>query len=179
MSVRLFVLGLVRERPQHGYELHRWLERSQTMVWADVLPGSIYHALRQMHKEGLIEVRATEHSGNRARAIYSITAAGEHAFDRLLAEGWQQRLSSFPVALYTLLTFSQHLSTVRLRDAIEQQLVKLTDELEHWAQGAAAKEEAEVLPPWGQAMFNNGREHLEADLRLLRSVLALLPKDDS
>lgn len=179
MNVRLFVLGLLRERPQHGYELHRWLERSQTDVWADVLPGSIYHALRQMQKEGFIEVQATEHTGNRSRSIYSITTTGREAFARFLEEGWQQRLPGFPVALYTLLTFSQHLPPARLRDVIEQQIVNLTRELEQWRQGEVAKREAEVLPPWGQAMFQNGREHLEADLRLLQRVLAVLPQADS
>lgn len=179
MNVRLLVLGLLCERPQHGYDLHRWLERSKADVWADVLPGSIYHALRQMQKEGLIEVQATEHTGNRSRSIYSITPTGRDAFARLLAEGWQRRLPGFPVGLYTLLTFSHHMSPALLRPVIEQQINDFTRELDQWRLGEDAKAEAEVLPAWGEAMFQNGREHLEADLRLLQRVLAALPPADT
>lgn len=179
MNVRLFVLGLLREQPQHGYELYRWLEQSQTDIWADVLPGSIYHALRQMHKEGFIEVQTTEHTGNRSRSIYTITPAGQEAFVRLLEEGWQQRLPGFPVALYTLLTFSHHMPPSRLRAVIEQQIMHLRHEIDHWQQDEATKGAADRLPTWGQAMFQNGREHLDADLRLLQHVLAGLPPADN
>lgn len=177
MNVRLFVLGLLREQPRHGYELYRWLERSQTAVWAEVLPGSIYHALRQMHKEGLIDIQSTEQTGNRSRAIYTITPAGQAAFNQLLQEGWQHPPHSFPVRLYTLLTFSEHLPAPVLRNAIEHQLTALEQELARWQQGETAKVQAGVLPLWGQAMFENGKHHLEADIALLRNVLALIPAE--
>jgi len=52
--VRLFVLGLLYARPRHGYEIRKWLETRRTDLWTGVLPGSIYHALKQMTKEGLV-----------------------------------------------------------------------------------------------------------------------------
>lgn len=32
--------------PMHGYEIQKALEGSRADVWADVLPGFIYHALK-------------------------------------------------------------------------------------------------------------------------------------
>lgn len=172
--VRLFVLGLLREGPRHGYDLHRWLEQSRADLWADILPGSIYHALRQMEREGLVVVEATERAGNRTRAVYAITAAGREAYDWLLREGWQQPRPAFPAALYTLLTFGDHLPAPFLREAVQGQIAALEREVAAWDEGEAAKERYGVLPPWGRAMFDNGRAHLDADLRLLRAVLARL-----
>ena len=174
MNVRLIVLGLLRERPQHGYELHKWLELSRADIWADVLPGSFYHALRQMHKEGLVAVHSTERVGNRSRAIYSITAAGEEAFERLLHEGWQLSPRSFPTTLYTLLTFSEHFPTAVFRDVLQRQILMLEQALAEWQAGETAKTQAAVLPLWGPAMFENGLSHLEADLRLFRTLLISL-----
>jgi len=178
MNVRLLVLGLLRTKPMHGYELHHWLETSRADLWADVLPGSIYHALRQMDKEGLVEVQGTEQTGNRSRAIYAITPAGETAFARLLAEGWQVPPRSFPGALYTLLTFSDHLPMPALRTAVQQQITALEQELRVWEEGATLKTQMGVLPAWGPALFENGRRHLEADLDLLRSLLTQLGAQD-
>jgi DNA-binding PadR family transcriptional regulator len=128
------VLGLLEREPMHGYEIQKWLELSHTELWAEILPGSIYHALRQMEKEGLVEVRATEHHGHRARAIYALAEGGREMFQRLLREGWQQVPRTFPSHLYT-------------------------------------KKEAMAFPTFLQAVFDNGREHLEANIRLVRRLL--------
>lgn len=170
MSARLLVLGLLSERPQHGYELHKWLEVSRADRWAAVLPGSVYHALRQMEREGLVEMRATEHAGNRARAVYAITEAGQGEFGRLLRAGWERPPRSFPVALYTLLTFSDHVPVPEMRDALVRQIAALERELGEWREGEAAKMDAGALPEWGHALFENGCAHLEADLQLLRAL---------
>jgi DNA-binding PadR family transcriptional regulator len=71
--IRLFVLGILNQKTMHGYELYQQLERSRIDLWSDVLPGSIYHAFRQMDKEGLVRIRGTEQTGIKTRAIYEIT----------------------------------------------------------------------------------------------------------
>ncbi|HEY1012960.1 MAG TPA: PadR family transcriptional regulator [Herpetosiphonaceae bacterium] len=172
MSARLLVLGLLSERPRHGYELHKWLEESQSDRWASVLPGSIYHALRQMQKEGLVDVSATELTGNRARAVYALTAAGAAAVGELLAAAWRAPLSAFPSTLYVLLTFAHLLPAAELRASLEAQLAAIDGQLADWEAGLAAKTEAAALPAWGAALFANGRRHLEADRALLAEVLA-------
>lgn len=80
MSTRLMVLGLLHAAPMHGYDIRKRLDIIHAEAWADVLPGSIYHALKQMEKEGLLAVEATERSGNRLRAVYALTDAGRRAY---------------------------------------------------------------------------------------------------
>lgn len=90
MSTRLLVLGLLNESPKYGYEIQKWLEQSRTDTWADVLPGSIYHALQQLQKEGLVRVSETSQVGHRLKAVYAITDAGRSAFKTLLRQALQQ-----------------------------------------------------------------------------------------
>ena len=81
--VRLILLGMLKIRPLSGYEIQQVLQTSQTDVWAGVLPGSIYHALKKMDKEGLVEVDSLEKTGHRIKAIYKITEKGLTEFKRL------------------------------------------------------------------------------------------------
>lgn len=87
-ATRLLVLGGVRRFGRaHGYEIRRELLSWGSNEWANVNPGSIYHALKQLTKEGLL--RAEEVPDNEAgppRTDYEVTAAGEAEFLRLLRE---------------------------------------------------------------------------------------------
>jgi hypothetical protein len=50
-------------------------------------------------------------------------------------------------------------------------LAALKKELVQWGEGEQVKKEAVAFPSWLQAVFDNGREHLEANIRLLRRLL--------
>jgi DNA-binding PadR family transcriptional regulator len=71
------ILGLLMERPRHGYELRRAL--GELGFWK-VSFGSLYPSLRRLEKRGAIE--ATKVSGR--RKAYRITADGRKVFDTLL-----------------------------------------------------------------------------------------------
>jgi DNA-binding PadR family transcriptional regulator len=84
------ILGLVRwMQPVHGYDVRRELMSWQAEEWANIAPGSIYHALRKLSDEGLLEEVATEQVGARpARTTYRVTPKGELEFDELLRRFW-------------------------------------------------------------------------------------------
>lgn len=77
----------------HGYDVRRELLRWRADEWANVHPGSIYHALKKLTAEGLLREVATEQVGARpARTTYEVTASGREEFERLLREHlWQVR----------------------------------------------------------------------------------------
>ncbi|NUT10617.1 MAG: PadR family transcriptional regulator, partial [Nonomuraea sp.] len=53
-ATRLLVLGVVRLHGRaHGYLVGSELESWEAGQWAGLRSGSIYHALRQLAKEGL------------------------------------------------------------------------------------------------------------------------------
>lgn len=84
-ATRLLVLGMVRKYGRaHGYLVSRELLSWGTADWANVKAGSIYHALRQLAKEGLLD--ETQIAAWPGRVDYEPTAAGEAEFFRLLRE---------------------------------------------------------------------------------------------
>lgn len=91
--VRLLVLGVVRGRGRaHGYAVRRELLSWRVETWTEVKPGSIYHALRQLTKQGKIREAGTEESGEGpGRTLYELTREGEAEFRELL----EAALSSF------------------------------------------------------------------------------------
>jgi DNA-binding PadR family transcriptional regulator len=173
MSTRLLILGMLTRAPMHGYELQRALEVSRVDAWADVLPGSIYHALKKMADEGLVRVQATEQTGHRLRAVYAITDEGRDAFRALLRDTLKRPPRSFPTDFYAALAFHDAIPRAELLAAAEALIPQLERELAQWREGEGAKAEAGAMPPELQLFFANARQHIEADLALLRGLREL------
>lgn len=172
---RLMVLGLLAWRPMHGYEIHQYLQVSRTDLWANVLAGSIYHALKKMEEEGLVTVQATEQTGHRTRAIYARTPAGEAEFRRLLKEAWSTPPRIPPSSVYVALGFLDGLPRDEVLAALDAQIAALEAQAAEWDAGAEAKEKVISVPEYVKAAFENRREHFQADLRFLRRLRRILP----
>src|SRR5262245_1043171 len=86
----MMILGLVNWlQPVHGYDVRRELLSWDAESWANLQPGSIYHALRKMTEEGLLQEVTTEQVGSRpARTTYRMTPKGALEFEELLRKYW-------------------------------------------------------------------------------------------
>ncbi|MGP2438292.1 PadR family transcriptional regulator [Streptomyces sp. JW3] len=85
--IRLLVLGAVRQHGRaHGYQVRSDLEYWGAHEWSNAKPGSIYHALKQMAKQGLLLAHETAPStaGGPPRTEYEITEAGTREYFALL-----------------------------------------------------------------------------------------------
>jgi DNA-binding PadR family transcriptional regulator len=88
-AIRLLVLGAVRQHGRaHGYQVRNDLEYWGAHEWSNAKPGSIYHALKQMAKQGLLHAHeiAPSTAGGPPRTEYEITPAGDEEFFTLLRE---------------------------------------------------------------------------------------------
>ncbi|GLV74923.1 PadR family transcriptional regulator [Streptomyces hygroscopicus] len=88
-AIRLLVLGAVRQHGRaHGYQVRNDLEFWGAHEWSNAKPGSIYHALKQMAKQGLLRAHdvAPSTAGGPPRTEYELTGAGEEEYFRLLRE---------------------------------------------------------------------------------------------
>ncbi|MFF4404729.1 PadR family transcriptional regulator [Streptomyces sp. NPDC001262] len=86
-AIRLLVLGAVRQHGRtHGYQVRADLEMWGAHEWSNAKPGSIYHALKSMARQGLMVEHETAPSeaGGPPRTEYELTAAGETEFLALL-----------------------------------------------------------------------------------------------
>jgi DNA-binding PadR family transcriptional regulator len=87
MSIRHALLGLLAQRPRHGYELRAAFEAlvGGKESW-DVKPAQIYSTLGRLEAARLIEELMVEKEGGPERRVYGLTDAG-----RSELEGWFQR----------------------------------------------------------------------------------------
>jgi DNA-binding PadR family transcriptional regulator len=88
-AIRLLVLGAVRQHGRaHGYQVRNDLEYWGAHEWSNAKPGSIYHALKQMAKQGLLHAHeiAPSTAGGPPRTEYEITEQGTEEFRKLLRE---------------------------------------------------------------------------------------------
>lgn len=78
MSVRNAILGLLAQRPRHGYELRAAFEAliGGEQNW-EVKPAQIYTTLSRLEESGLVAQAAVEQDGGPEKRIYDITPAGQ------------------------------------------------------------------------------------------------------
>ncbi len=114
MERELLLLGMLRMQEQHGYQLN---EAIQTHLAGSIhlTKTTAYDLLKKMTAEGWVTFRE-EHAGNRPqRRMYTITPAGEEAFQRLLRES----LSSYrPAELVSDISLA-FLEVLRSDEALE------------------------------------------------------------
>jgi DNA-binding PadR family transcriptional regulator len=88
MSVRHAVLGLLAQRPRHGYELRAAFEAvvGGEENW-DVKPAQIYTTLDRLEKSGLVAEESVGQDAGPEKRIYAITSAGLEALREWFADG--------------------------------------------------------------------------------------------
>lgn len=79
MSLKFAVLGLLAERPMHGYEMKQFFAASFAQLW-HVSPGHLYPLLRKIVDEGLAHKQRLAQQGKPDAQVYHITDQGRAAF---------------------------------------------------------------------------------------------------
>jgi len=77
----LTVLGLIIERPQHGYDLEQVIEQRGIRQWTDIGFSSIYYLLAKLEKRGLAHVPDAPVAA-KSRRVFHATADGRQAAGR-------------------------------------------------------------------------------------------------
>ncbi|MEU9609529.1 PadR family transcriptional regulator [Streptomyces sp. NPDC048057] len=125
-AIRLLVLGAVRQHGRaHGYQVRNDLEYWGAHEWSNAKPGSIYHALKQMAKQGLLIAHevAPSTAGGPPRTEYEVTDEGATEFFRLLREAlvdWEeQKQESLTAAIGFIVELERAEAVALLRKRIE------------------------------------------------------------
>src|SRR6478752_6615102 len=163
-TTRLLALGLLRDRPMHGYEITQVTAQSALDRWTQVLPGSIYHALTKMEGEGLVRTHAEERTGDRLRKIYAITPTGTAELINLVRAAMTEQPHDLRSDLALAAIWMTLLTPEDACSALAEARSKLEEAREQRQIGRAAKA---ALPPIAQALFDNADAVAQADLELL------------
>jgi len=84
MSVRHALLGLLEERPRHGYDLKQ--QYDERFASQPVKFGQIYTTLARLRRDGLVDISAVEAGAGPERKLYLVTPIGVADLERWLME---------------------------------------------------------------------------------------------
>lgn len=165
MDRELLLLGLLRRGDMHGYQLHEFIHRYMGSC-VDLKKPTAYYILDRMTAAGWV-TRTEEQEGSRPpRRVYTITAAGEAAYQRLLRDNlaaWQP--AQFPGDIG--LAFVDTLPPAEARALLLRRRAALAAEI-------AALDDA---PPHAGALqltLEHRARHLTTELDWLDTVIARL-----
>jgi DNA-binding PadR family transcriptional regulator len=124
---KFVVLGtLDRLGPASGYDIIRELENKMISRWTNVKKGSIYHALKALNKEALVEETERLKQGlYPTSTLYKITEAGREAFDQMQAEAFLGLFPSY-LGFKLALKFNVRRSTAEIA-AFAAKAIKIID----------------------------------------------------
>ena len=163
----LTVLGLLVERPRHGYELERVIDERGVRAWTALGFSSIYYVLDKLAKRGLIEPTSAPTSG-KSRTTYRVTGAGRD----LCAAATRDALATLtPVRARVLIGManSPGLPDTDVVTGLTRRLEALRRQL---ADVRAARSRQAPLPTAASAIFDYGEAMLAADIGWTETTLA-------
>ena len=121
----LAVLAMLDERSMHPYEMQRVMQQRHTDELLALKRGSLYHAINQLQRDGLIEPIETSREGRRPeRTVYRVTPEGQ---DELRL--WMHDLLSTPVnegsQFTAALAFIRHVSPDEALEHLQRRVGEL------------------------------------------------------
>jgi DNA-binding PadR family transcriptional regulator len=118
-SAELTVLGLVIERPRHGYDLEQVIEQRGIRQWTDIGFSSIYYLLTKLEQRGLLDVPEAPATAKSRRVFHATTEGRGVAARNALAFVAEARPVPHPllvgVANLSLLSAQQYARALRTR----------------------------------------------------------------
>jgi DNA-binding PadR family transcriptional regulator len=170
MSVRLVILGLLRDRPLYGYEIKQIIEEHMS-DWTSIAFGSIYFALDKLAEEKFVEKVEVEQKGKRpSRSVYQITDTGRIEFLRLLRSTWselEREYFRFDLGL----AFMDSLPEKEVRAYLQKRITQLEQILTYLDEHQKEEMMREDVPARSKAIFEHSRVHLIAELAWSRDLL--------
>ena len=94
-TIDLIVLGMLKKQALSAYDIQKLVEYRNISKWVRISTPSIYKKVIQLEEKGLLQSVAVRENNMPEKAVYSLTASGERAFERLMEE-----LSLQPVRVF-------------------------------------------------------------------------------
>jgi DNA-binding PadR family transcriptional regulator len=170
MKAELYILGVLHRGNFHPYEIRRRLTQAMIECFTDVDVGTLYYAVRQLAKHGLLAEAANQRVARGGmRTVYRITRRGRDRFRELLhaqfaAEGDLREVLYGPMLFLHLADLK--LVAQALRTQIDRQNARRAEIRKLHRQWIA------VLPTGSRHLMEHVAEQCRLDLRWLRAVLA-------
>jgi DNA-binding PadR family transcriptional regulator len=170
MKARALILGVLHRGDFHPYEIKRRLQNAMVECYIDVDVGTLYYAIRQLEKEGLIAAVSHERVARGGmRTIYRITPEGKAEFQSLLHRQFEVE-GPVSQTLYGALLFL-HLSDLVVVEELLRRRIERLDEL-IGKLGPIRKELRPMLATGGEYLLQHIEKQRHLDREWLKALLA-------
>lgn len=85
-TIDLIVLGMLKKEPLSAYDIQKLVEYRNISRWVRISTPSIYKKVIQLEEKGCITSHIEKDGKMPEKAVYSLTAAGEKEFEKLMLE---------------------------------------------------------------------------------------------
>lgn len=170
MKARLLILGVLHRGDFHPYEIKRRLENAMVECYIDVDVGTLYYAIRQLEKEGLISAVSHERVARGGmRTVYRISPRGKAEFRESLHRQFE---AEGPVSqtLYGALLFLHLSDLATVEDLVRRRIARLDELIAKL--GPIRKELAPVISTGGEHLLRHLDKQRRLDRDWLKGLLA-------
>lgn len=166
--LELAILGLLKERSMHGYQLSKRLTDALGGFWR-VSYGSLYPTLKRLEREGAVEQVFDEVAVGRRKNVYRITEKGERLFLELLEEAGHDTSTEENRFRVRLAFFKYLAPDARIR-LLERRRAHLEERLSTIKTSLASTRER--FDTYTLSLMQHGRETTEQDIAWLDGLIA-------
>lgn len=171
-NAELAILGLIVEKPRHGYAIEQTIEERGMRDWTEVGFSSIYYILNKLEKDALITSRLEKTPGRGpTRKVYEITEAGRSAWFQATLSALSQPGPPNSSLLLGLIGLPA-IPTGQAIAALEQYRGHLMERRERLQ--ASWKTAGEHLPLFLEGMFEYGYRLVQTEIQWLEEFIRKL-----
>jgi DNA-binding PadR family transcriptional regulator len=118
MSIRHAILGILTERPMHGYGLKQVFDDRVSPLWG-LSTGQIYQTLAALERSALVVGRGERRGRRATRRVYSVTESGRREFLSWLREEPAPTIRPFREDLMIRLMMIRRETAPHLRSTVD------------------------------------------------------------
>lgn len=168
--IELAILGALKERPMHGYELKKRLSAMLGHFW-QISFGSLYPALKRLENSDSIERAYTVKEKTRKRYVYRITDKGEKLFQKMVSEPGTSSEIADSDKFNLRMAFFRYMEPETRLWILERRRAYLKDKLDEMKRmGRSSKEKDSDAYRLG--LFRHRIELTESDIAWLDDLIA-------
>jgi DNA-binding PadR family transcriptional regulator len=163
------VLGLLKERSMHGYQLKKSLSETLGPFW-QVSYGALYPALKRLKAQGAVEEAFPRAEVGRRRNVYRLTERGERIFQELLGAAGEREPAGDDNGFRVRLAFFRYLKPEtriglleRRRDTLTARLTELKKRLQSYR---------ERVDGYTLSLMRHGMDSTERDISWVDDMIA-------
>jgi DNA-binding PadR family transcriptional regulator len=172
----LLLLGLLLDRPMHGYELHQHIQAEGIDEWFHVSAAGVYYSLRKLRDQGLVAESRQQKRGSGRKSIYRLTDKGRSSFFEAMEAELASREEVFfeyDVVIYLL----NRLPLQRAIPQLEQRQAFLAGRLQTLREVLAVERDGESVS-LQLAILDHKRRFLEMEEEWLGDVICSIQAED-